>query len=109
MPFAKAVRLHVRESLFGTLARGFYLPAKQLLGQANPVCWYGQQEAHWIAYYDVWRRLGLAKYGEELEAGLDTWATIARSSGWFWPGEQRCVVSEKPVTARVFADGWAAG
>lgn len=77
-----------------------------MLGEPSPICWYGQQEAHWIAYYDVWRRLGLAKYDTESDAALDTWQAIARTAGWFWPDEKRCVISHRPVTPRTFADGW---
>lgn len=107
--FVTEVRVQVREVLYDVLAHGFYLPAKRLLGESTPVCWYGQQEAHWIAYYDVWRRLGLADYGEGLDAELGEWQAIARTSGWFWPSADSCVVSEKPVTTRVFADGWRVG
>ncbi|WP_018348277.1 hypothetical protein [Longispora albida] len=106
LPFAEIVRQHVRQALFDELAHGFYLPARRALGPDRPVCWYGQQEAHWIAYYDVWRRLGLAGYGTVLDADLDVWQVIARSAGWFWPGEDVCVVSERPVSPGVFADGW---
>lgn len=109
IPFADIVRRHVREALFASLARGYALPAKHsLVGDDGPVCWYGQQEAHWLAYYDVWRRMGLARYGDTVDAGLDTWQSIARSAGWFWPDEDVCVVSERPVRGRTYADGWSA-
>lgn len=106
IPFVDIVRRHVREDLFTMLAHGFYLPAKRMLGDASPVCWFGQQEAHWIAYYEVWRRLGLAKYGAAVDGELDVWQAIARSAGWFWPDEQHCVISERPVAPMIFADGW---
>lgn len=107
IPFVDIVRRHVREALYASLAHGFYLPAKRMLGEPSPVCWYGQQEAHWIAYYDVWRRLGLAGYGPAVDAELDIWQTIARTAGWFWPDEERCVMSLRPVTPKTFADGWS--
>lgn len=107
IPFIDLVRRHVRQNLFDHLAHGFYLPGKRMLGDPVPVCWYGQQEAHWLAYYEVWRRLGLAKYGEEVDAELDTWQQIGRTAGWFWPDEDRCVVSQRPVAPMTFADGWS--
>jgi hypothetical protein len=107
IPFVDVMRRHVREALFALLAHGFYLPAKRMLGDPSPVCWYGQQESHWIAYYDAWRRLGLAKYEPEVDAELDMWQAIARSCGWFWPDERICVVSHRPERPRVFADGWS--
>jgi hypothetical protein len=106
IPFIDIVRRHVREALFAVLAHGFYLPGKRMLGEPSPVCWYGQQEAHWIAYYDVWRGLGLAKYSAAADAELGTWQDIARNAGWFWPDEQCCVISQRPVAAMTFADGW---
>ncbi|GIF97734.1 hypothetical protein [Catellatospora citrea] len=107
VPFVDIVRRHVREALYTSLAGGFYLPGKRLLGAPGPVCWYGQQEAHWIAYYEVWRRLGLANYGSAVDAELDGWQALARSAGWFWPDEGRCVVSARPVAGTTFADGWS--
>lgn len=107
IPFIDLVRRHVREALFTKLADGFYLPAKRALGEPGPVCWYGQQEAHWLAYYEVWRRLGLAKYSEAVDAELDAWQQIARTAGWFWPDERRCVISQRPVAPMRFADGWS--
>ena len=61
-----------------------------------PVCWYGQHEAGWIAYHDVLERLDLARYEGEAAGHLDDWATLTRSCGWWWPGEQVCVVVERP-------------
>ncbi|WP_117211459.1 hypothetical protein [Allorhizocola rhizosphaerae] len=107
IPFVDVMRRHVREALFALLAHGFYLPAKRQLGEPSPVCWYGQQEAHWIAYYDAWRRLGLAKYEPDVDAELDCWQAIAQSCGWFWLDEHLCVVSHRPDRPRTFADGWA--
>ncbi len=54
----------------------------------------------------MWRALGLAGYGPEFDAELDTWQSIARNTGWFWPDEDVCVVSHRPVTPMAFADGW---
>jgi hypothetical protein len=106
IPFVDVIRRHVREELFGLLANGFYLPGKLMLGEPSPVCWYGQQEAHWIAYYEVWRRLGLAKYHVAADTELDTWQDIARNAGWFWPDEGCCIISRRPIAPMRFADGW---
>ncbi|NUT03153.1 MAG: hypothetical protein HOV76_06710 [Hamadaea sp.] len=106
VPFVEILRRHVREELFRQLIRAYAAPAKRSLGEPSPVCWFGQQESHWIAYYDVWRQLGLADFGPALDAELDVWADVARSAGWFWPGEHVCVVAEKPVRPGVYADGF---
>jgi hypothetical protein len=64
------------------------------------VCWYGQQDASWVAYYDTLHRLGLARYGPDEAEHLDAWADLARSCGWWWPGEDVCVVVERPQAVR---------
>jgi hypothetical protein len=44
-----------------------------------PVCWYGQQDASWVAYYDALHRLGLAHYGPDETDLLGEWAALVRS------------------------------
>ncbi|MEE3920475.1 hypothetical protein V2I01_26435 [Micromonospora sp. BRA006-A] len=62
-----------------------------------PVCWYGQQDASWIAYYDVLRRLGLARYGRRMPGTWTpgpTWLAPAagggraRMSASWWTGHR---------------------
>ena len=65
------------------------------------MCWYGQQEASWVAYYDALHRLGLARCGAEDTDHFGDWAVLARSCGWWWPGERVCVVVERPAVVRI--------
>jgi uncharacterized protein DUF6745 len=99
IPFQELLRQGVREALFDSLA-GVYLPQRAALGgTANlPVGWYGNQDAAWIAYFDVIRRLGLARFPHGRV--FDRWVTLARSAGWWWPAEDRCVLVERPVVLR---------
>ncbi|HEY2671807.1 MAG TPA: hypothetical protein VGJ07_15740 [Rugosimonospora sp.] len=105
IPFREVLRQGVRDALRTSLADGFYLPVRAALAAQRPpaVCWYGQQEAYWVAYYDTWRRLGLAQYSHADESYLDVWATLARSCGWWWPGEEVCVIVERPAAIHVEA------
>ncbi|WP_433330328.1 DUF6745 domain-containing protein [Spirillospora sp. CA-294931] len=60
--------------------------------------WYGQHEAYWVAHYDTYRRLRLAApYGPPDDHRLDQWMTLVRSCGWWWPGDEVCVVVERPA------------
>ncbi|MFJ9780842.1 DUF6745 domain-containing protein [Amycolatopsis sp. NPDC101161] len=59
--------------------------------------WHGQQEAHWIARYDLHRRVDGVEFAPEDAFELDLWATLARSCGWWWPREGVCVVAERPL------------
>jgi hypothetical protein len=93
----------VRTALHRSLAQGFRALVRSALADDPahlPVCWYGQQEASWIAYYDVLHRLGLARYKPDDLDHLGYWAALARSCGWWWPGEDVCVVVDRPELAR---------
>jgi hypothetical protein len=104
------LRHGVWEALRVSLADGFYLPVRATLGGNGsvPVGWYGQQDASWIAFYDTVRRLGLAHVPADDAEHLDDWATLARSCGWWWPGEQVCVVVERPavINTEPVPGGW---
>jgi hypothetical protein len=91
--------------------------------------WYGQQEADWVAHYEVRQRVLGVRFGAEDTAALALWAAIARSCGWWWPRENHCVIAERPLAihaeplagneygearlhnadgpAVLFPDGWA--
>jgi len=101
VPFREILRQGVRAALSASLA--FHSRVRAELGppESLPVCWYGQQDAPWIAYYDAWRRLGLAHYFRADEVLLDAWATLARSCGWWWPDEAVCVIVERPAAIHV--------
>ena len=128
LPFLEILRQGVRNALFCSLAAGLYLPTRSALAPLSsptdlpvarssaallparspvdrlPVGWYGNQDAAWVAYYDVLRRLGLAQY----PGAFDRWVRLTRSCGWWWPGGEVCVVVERPAVIRVEAvsDSW---
>jgi hypothetical protein len=101
VPFLEILRQGVWEALFRSLARGVYLPIRSSLGLRSPdplpVGWYGNQDAAWVGYFDTLRRLGLATFTPE----FDEWAALVRAGGWWWPGEDECVVVERPAVLRV--------
>jgi hypothetical protein len=100
MPLGVLLYQGFREALYRSLGTGFFLPLRAALGQgrALPVCWYGQQEASWVGYYDMLRRLDLASYGSAQLDDLADWADLVRSCGWWWPDEEVCVVVERPAS-----------
>lgn len=102
VPLSVVLHQGIRTALYRSLARGFYLPLSAALASEGPVpvCWYGQQEASWVAYYDVLHRLGLARYRPDAAVRLADWAALVRSCGWWWPGEEVCVVVERPEILR---------
>jgi hypothetical protein len=102
VPLGVVLHQGVRTALYRSLATGFRQPVRAVLTGAEPmpVCWYGQQDASWIAYYDGLRRLGLARYEPDDTDHFDDWADLARSCGWWWPDERVCVVVERPAVVR---------
>jgi hypothetical protein len=102
VPLGVVIHQGIRGALHRSLANGFYLPVRAALAGDGPlpVCWYGQHDASWVAYYDVLQRLGLARYGPDESRHFGDWAALVRSCGWWWPGEDVCVVVERPGTVR---------
>jgi hypothetical protein len=109
-PLGVVLHQGVRQALHRSLAEGLYLPVRRALADDGPVpvSWYGQQDASWIAYYDALQRLGLARYGPDESGHLGEWAALARSCGWWWPGDGVCVVAERPemVHTEPVAGAW---
>ncbi|MEU4667763.1 DUF6745 domain-containing protein [Amycolatopsis sp. NPDC023774] len=86
-----ALRSSILDSVVGTIRAGLREP----IG----LRWHGQHEAHWVAHYDAHRRFGV-HFGRETERIFGLWAEIARSCGWWWPRDDVCVVTERPVVVR---------
>ena len=101
-PVGVVLHQAVRVALHRSLGTGLRHPVRAALAADRPVpvCWYGQHDAAWIGYYDALHRLGLARYRPERRAQLAGWADLARSCGWWWPGERVCVVTERPTEVR---------
>jgi hypothetical protein len=101
LPFHELLRQGVREALSRTLADAIHNPIRAAIPgfpsrDTVPVCWYGHQDSAWIGHADVLHRLGLATPA----GAFHTWATLARSGGWWWPGEQLCVLVDRPAVIR---------
>jgi hypothetical protein len=110
VPLGVVLHRGIRAALHRSLAHGFYLPVRAALAAEGPVpvCWYGQQDAAWVGYYAALQRLGLARYERDESEHLGEWAALVRSCGWWWPGEQVCVVVERPATVHTepVPGGW---
>lgn len=90
-----SLRSTLRDAVRAPLAAALLDPA----GSAG-LTWYGQHDAAWAGYYDVCRRIGLVGFTRPDDRALDLWAALARSAGWWWPGERRCVMAERPAVVR---------
>ncbi|MGW3291069.1 DUF6745 domain-containing protein [Streptomyces sp. NPDC001002] len=61
---------------------------------------HGQWATH-LAWFDVYRRLGLVRYPDPVQRIMDLLAVTARSCGSWWPGERLCVAVERPALLKV--------
>ncbi|GAA1777959.1 DUF6745 domain-containing protein [Actinomadura chokoriensis] len=87
------VRAPIAASSQSTLRRALRSPNEtQWVGP-----WYDALCVSWVAHYDAVRRTSGVVFTPEQTRLLDLWATLGRSSGWWWPREHVCVVSERPV------------
>ncbi|MDV6246780.1 DUF6745 domain-containing protein [Rhodococcus opacus] len=95
----RIIRATVWDSLHTTLFDGVAAAIRTLLPPAVlGVTWYGQQEAHRVAYYDTYRRLGLAKFHSHDGALLDANIALTCATGWWWAFDGVCVMAERPTT-----------
>jgi hypothetical protein len=86
-------------------ARGSLIPAvKSTMPVSLGLGWSGQHDADWQAEFDVHQHVLGARFNRTDQALLDTWKTLTRSTGWWWPREDICVMAERPVTVHVDAD-----
>ncbi|MGK5678427.1 hypothetical protein [Actinoplanes sp. URMC 104] len=92
IPFSVVLTQGVRDAVARSLGN-IYLPIRAAAGPL-PVGWYGHQDVG-VVLEDVVRRAVSPGLGSH--RGLESWATLNRSAGWWWPGEHRCVLSERPV------------
>ncbi|MDJ0395652.1 hypothetical protein QMK17_20225 [Rhodococcus sp. G-MC3] len=85
----------LRTSLFDGVATAIRTLLPPFLGG---VTWYGQQESHRLAFYDAYRRTGLARYRSGDHDMLDVVTALARSTGWWWAFDDVCVMAERPCS-----------
>jgi hypothetical protein len=92
-----AVHQSLRTSLNDCLAAPLRAMLPAPAGGSGALAWHGQHDAYWIGHYDACRATGLITCSREDDHQLGLWAAIARTAGWWWPGDQLCVMSERPA------------
>ena len=67
--------------------------------------YWGSQDAHWLGYHETWLRAGL-----RAPLSLRGFMWAAQACGWWWPGKDTVVVTDRPAelteTEVVYPDGW---
>jgi hypothetical protein len=85
-----------------SLRDGLMVPLRAKLSRGfNLITWHGQHDAHWVAHFDIRRRLGMGRLGREVIAQLGLWAQLVRSCGWWWPLDEMCVLTERTSAVSV--------
>ncbi|MEV4257677.1 DUF6745 domain-containing protein [Spirillospora sp. NPDC049652] len=100
----RVVESAVLPALTRTVRDSLLIPLRDLLkAEAGGPLGYsshGQHSVHEVGAHDIWHRSGLLRLRPEDSEQLDVWTALARSCGWWWPGDEECVVSERPVDVR---------
>lgn len=99
IPFDTVYEAAVYEPLAASL-RDCVIPVLRtgtLPADGLPLTWYGQHDAYWIADHDIRARTDAVRYRRRDLRRLEPWAALARSTGWWWPGDGWCVMAERPV------------
>ncbi|MGW4333996.1 DUF6745 domain-containing protein [Rhodococcus koreensis] len=92
------IRAAVWDSLRTSLFDGAAAAIRTLMpAVAGGVSWYGQHEAHRVAYYDAYRRFGLARFRSDDVELLDVHTALTGATGWWWAFDNVCVVAERPT------------
>ncbi|WP_157556972.1 DUF6745 domain-containing protein [Nocardia acidivorans] len=61
---------------------------------------YEQYDTWTVAFHELCRTAGFAEYRPDDAYHLEQWVRLARGAGWWWPGQRRCVMSERPTVLR---------
>ncbi|MCZ4520155.1 hypothetical protein O4220_16715 [Rhodococcus ruber] len=85
----------LRTSLFDGVASAIRQLAPHSFGS---ITWYGQQEAHRVAFYDIHRRFGLTTFSAGHVELLELQRDLVESTGWWWAFENVAVMCERPTT-----------
>ncbi|BEK92019.1 hypothetical protein GL305_02170 [Nocardia seriolae] len=95
----------VREPLQETLRDNVYHPARAALlgpeGRCVDAAGYEQYDTWAAAFHDLCRTVGFVEYRDNDARHLDQWVRLARTTGWWWPGQRRCVMAERPTAVHV--------
>ncbi|MEV0589834.1 DUF6745 domain-containing protein [Nonomuraea cavernae] len=100
-PLDQLIREQVRHSLSRSIDSSLTMPLRAAHNAPHQRgTWYGVQCASWIAHYDALRRAAGVVFTPEQTRRLDLWAAVTGICGWWWPREDVCVISERPVALR---------
>ncbi|WP_250323889.1 hypothetical protein [Williamsia sp. CHRR-6] len=92
---SSVIRTGISDSLRTSLYDGEAAAIRTLLPQPlGAVTWYGQQEAHHIAYRDIARRVSCARFTPQDDEILDVLVTLAAATGWWWAFDDVCVMAD---------------
>ena len=73
------------------------------LGDKLRFAWWGAHDSAWTAWWSFAERLGV-DFGL-LSDGMHGWCAINRSCGWWWPYEGGVIMTDRPATLHLDAQG----
>ncbi|WP_242902784.1 DUF6745 domain-containing protein [Actinomadura terrae] len=67
--------------------------------------WESALNPDWTSYHDAVRRMTGGGFTPEQDMALNLWSDAIRSCGPWWPHEELCIVSERPVALHMEVSG----
>ncbi|MFD9130581.1 DUF6745 domain-containing protein [Kitasatospora sp. NPDC059571] len=101
IPLESVIGAAAVDPLEATLRDAVCAPVRTALvaaaGSALGHTWHGQHDAYWVGGYDAHRSARGTVFRRGDAVRLDLFAVLARSTGWWWPAEGRCVMADRPA------------
>ncbi|NNH74480.1 hypothetical protein HLB23_32320 [Nocardia uniformis] len=91
------VRRPLEDSLRANMYRHLRDTFLNDIGDRARVARFDQYDIWTTGFHQLLRTAGLLRCRGDDAHQLDQWAILARSAGWWWPGQHRCVISERPI------------
>ena len=66
-----------------------------LIGRQTWDCGFGTHDAGWVSHYDYLKTIGI----KGLET-LDGIINLTKSAGWWWPYQDLCILTERPISIK---------
>jgi hypothetical protein len=100
----RMIRQEVLSPLARSAAASLVPMYREATGRNRPIL-YETQSVAWIAQYDALRRVVGVNFTPEQARELDLWTAALRSCHLWWPREDVCVISERPVAVHTEVTG----
>jgi hypothetical protein len=62
---------------------------------------WGCHDSYWVAFYEFGRQIGKGNYDENTTGLLDVMLDVCKTSYWFYPFDELCLISDRPCVSHM--------